>query len=795
MPITIQELLASDTLSQAVDKINFNFDQLLLNGGGPVGPIGPAGPSGPIGGRGIKGTTWYSGVNDPNTLIIPNIIEGDYFLQSNGDVWEYNGTVWIQSSVNLTGPTGAAGSSVGFDYIGGYNGANPPASLNNENVAFPVPMPGGIPGGANQLTNQGVSTMLFGAVGSTVNPPAGISYTSAFQIPNAMAVQLDASLVSVLIHQKDSSSSAIRFMGGGEILSDKYEQTSLSNLSNIYLGTDDSLSINIPKAATAPVGLSDLIGLNLNTIRRGQQFFSGKQINLISGTDSTPSGLPGEISDITLTINTSNPSIPAKLSVATTLSSATALFELGGNIIIPPSLSTTRTGFGLVEAGEIGLIGGRIRLNSSIAHGLDIMSSSVSLFGRTGPVNISTLSGQNIQLSSAGSLGISSLLAINIGSTSSINVVSNNIVLQGSNPIHTVRIDSSSLENGSVGLRGNVTWGSSTALSYLPFVTTHRNISIHKSGSFTRSPIYVGRLELSSGGTDRDLLFEGFKGASQASPIEYIRIATASTDIRNTSGNAGFVGHTVENTSTAMSAASVGFRLRGVDRSGGAAGVQTRFHASEDTTAVSNRMQYTRKTLNINPLTAGISGLIGYTIPSSFMDTSFLDIYIGWNGTPFLTVPGAANSSPDFSIFIPDGTYTGQRLNIHLVIAPTTALVDYGSGAVLTSWPPNIFGGKVWLRAITWQGTTTGYGSDNGDYIAELQVGPGGTLPPDGAEGYYELVWIGQTYQAGFQDAGGTVTVRSRQRGWVAVNGVRAQEIGLSGNAGFFRTNAAMRFV
>ena len=43
MPITIQEIIASDTISQLVDKTNFNFDQLLLNGGGPAGPAGPAG--------------------------------------------------------------------------------------------------------------------------------------------------------------------------------------------------------------------------------------------------------------------------------------------------------------------------------------------------------------------------------------------------------------------------------------------------------------------------------------------------------------------------------------------------------------------------------------------------------------------------------------------------------------------------------------------------------------------------------------------------------------------------------
>ena len=42
--ITIKELLAADKVSELVDKINFNFDQLLLNGGGPKG--GPGGPGG-----------------------------------------------------------------------------------------------------------------------------------------------------------------------------------------------------------------------------------------------------------------------------------------------------------------------------------------------------------------------------------------------------------------------------------------------------------------------------------------------------------------------------------------------------------------------------------------------------------------------------------------------------------------------------------------------------------------------------------------------------------------------------
>lgn len=55
--ITIKELLAADKVSELVDKINFNFDQLLLNGGGPKGGPGGPGIQGPIGPR---GTSWFT---------------------------------------------------------------------------------------------------------------------------------------------------------------------------------------------------------------------------------------------------------------------------------------------------------------------------------------------------------------------------------------------------------------------------------------------------------------------------------------------------------------------------------------------------------------------------------------------------------------------------------------------------------------------------------------------------------------------------------------------------------------
>jgi len=758
MPIVIQDLLASDTLSQAVDKINFNFDQLLLNGGGPVGPAGIPGPTGPAGGRGIKGATWYNGSADPNTLIIAGIEEDDYFLQSNGQVWQYNGTIWVQSSVNLIGPTGPSGSNIGFDYIGGYNGVNPPTSLSNDNVAFPVPMPSGVSGGANQLTNQGVSTVLLGGVGSTSTPPAGITYSSAFQIPNTMAVQLDSSLVSVLVHQKDSSSSAIRFMGGGDIAGEKYEQSSLNNLSNISLGIDDALNINVPKAATSPAGLGDLIGLNLNVIRRGIQMYAGKQINIISGTDSVPSGLVNEISDVTLTINTSNSSSPAKLSVSTTFPSSTALFELGGNITVSPT--TTRTGTIVLEAGSVNLTSStEIRLRHSAGNAITLLSNAVNISGVSGPINIGTAAGHNIGLTSDNLTVITAVTAIQLYSPVIANV-SPIIIMNSTGGSHELRLENSSITLGGTKIFGNVVWTRDSIGT--PVVSSHRSISVIKGFTgltLSQSPIYIQGGSI--GNTGRDLVLDAFRADGGIGNVkEYLRLYTASTDIRNTSGAAGFVGHTVENTASAMPANSVGYRLVGRDRASMGNGTQTRFHAKEDTTEVWNRMQYVPKFLTINPLTAGITSGTDYVIPSTFMDSSFLDIFVGWDGAQ---TPSTLNIAHDsFRIIIPDGDYQGQRLNIHLVVAPT--MIQFGSPPASYAWPS--LGGPciITLAADDWTG---------GVYdIADARATDVGTgIPYIGGETYVELMWVGRTYTTAVQT--GSFNTYTTRRGWMVVNGVQ----------------------
>ena len=427
MPITIQELISSDTISQAVNKINFNFDQLLLNGGGPVGPLGLPGPTGPAGGRGLAGATWYNDPTvtpgtPPNSLIIPTVGNDDYYLQANGAVWQYNDTtlLWVITPVNLTGPVGPVGTSIGFTYAGGYPGA---ASINNQNVAFIVPMPGGTGAGAIQATNQGVSVALLGGVASTATAPAGITFTSAFQIPDLMTKSLDTSVVSVLVHQKDGTSSSIKFMGGGVSPADKFEQSVIGNLSEISLGADDQLNITVPKTATAPSTLADLIGFNLNTIHKGQQFYAGKQINFISGGDTTPSGLATENSDVTFTINTANPTTPAKFSVSTV--SNTALFELGGNIVLPTS--TINTGRILSDANEIHILGNIVTLaNITTTRFIRLNTGGINIASGATPLNLTSSSTINLTSTTSAinisGTGTSGAVNINTSGTSSANI-------------------------------------------------------------------------------------------------------------------------------------------------------------------------------------------------------------------------------------------------------------------------------------------------------------------------------------------------------------------------------------
>ena len=68
MAINIKEILSTDSSSQVNEKINYNFDQIVANGGGPVGSIGSQGASGAIGSTGAQGAQGQAGPQGPTGL-------------------------------------------------------------------------------------------------------------------------------------------------------------------------------------------------------------------------------------------------------------------------------------------------------------------------------------------------------------------------------------------------------------------------------------------------------------------------------------------------------------------------------------------------------------------------------------------------------------------------------------------------------------------------------------------------------------------------------------------------------
>jgi len=139
MPIVIKELFPSDPLSEALEKINFNFDQVILSGGGPIGPLGPQGVPGIPGPQGDRGDHWQVGTTAPTADHGPNygaLKDYDFWISATGQIyyWSIGTTSWINSGKNLTGPTGSPGATGGSYEIQMYRG-----STGNANTPFSIP--------------------------------------------------------------------------------------------------------------------------------------------------------------------------------------------------------------------------------------------------------------------------------------------------------------------------------------------------------------------------------------------------------------------------------------------------------------------------------------------------------------------------------------------------------------------------------------------------------------------------------------------------------------------------------
>ena len=405
MPITIQEIIASDTISQFVDKTNFNFDQLLLNGGGPGGPSGPIGPTGPGGGRGPKGSTWYEDQSTVSPGLTPNAapptstpFNKDYYLQFNGQVWEYNGAlaVWDITTIDLQGPAGAAGGGGGF----GLTVGSP--IINQSNIRYNGPI--GLNDGAN-ATNEGVPSVLIGGVTSQTAALASLPFTGAYIVPDDIIVASSSPETSLLIHQKNSQTKGIVFHGGADVGSgDNFEQVDPTQLSNIGISVDDALVLNVPKVPpTSPTTQSEFIGFQALTPNRSQQFFAGSDISIQSGTGSQSIGFAGQHSNIEINVGTGGTQGVGSLFRALTQGSiSTTLLEAGNSSQITlVTNQALQTGNWQVQAGEIRMVssetrniglysGGNLRLNTLDSGGSSTGTGSIIVSAGSGGINLNS---------------------------------------------------------------------------------------------------------------------------------------------------------------------------------------------------------------------------------------------------------------------------------------------------------------------------------------------------------------------------------------------------------------------
>ena len=239
MSIQIKEIIASDTISGLVEKLNYNFDQILLNGGGPRGPQGVSGAKGNIGDRGIRGNIWIVQADEP-ALNNDDYIPGDKLVLSTGEiktVVENNGVkTWESTNVNIKGATGDQGDNDVVSYI--TNGSNTKQIVHFKTYEY---------NNANTL-----STVLIGGASSGT----GVGLAEQYIVPDTLLSSTKITNASLLIHSNNVHSKAIVFTGrkvGAINHTDKLNEAA-------YIRLDDNDSIRINSGATE--GSSITLGKN-----------------------------------------------------------------------------------------------------------------------------------------------------------------------------------------------------------------------------------------------------------------------------------------------------------------------------------------------------------------------------------------------------------------------------------------------------------------------------------------------------------------------------------------------------
>lgn len=233
MPIVIQEILASDTISQAADKINFNFDQLILNGGGPAGPQGQQGFTGPVGPQGTQG---------------------------------------VQGPQGTQGAAGTDATAAGWA-LAGHSGGSTFASSDLEYVP---PL--------NDLWSDSGNQYELPAIvigGYPANAP-GYTGTQNYVLPTAYLAAIDIEQGSLFVHARSTDLGVpnIVLSGGAAGNSDV-----IAEMSKIGVDQYDVLQFVVPREANA----SSTLGIRSSLPDSGIDFTAARDV-FLGQTSSAPSG-------------------------------------------------------------------------------------------------------------------------------------------------------------------------------------------------------------------------------------------------------------------------------------------------------------------------------------------------------------------------------------------------------------------------------------------------------------------------------------------------------------------------
>ena len=244
MAITIYEIIASDTVSQFADKVNYNFDQLLQNGGGPAGPQGPQGPFGPTGPQGvagpqgIRGSKWFQGSSFP----VSGANINDLFLDSSGIVYEYNGSTWVTTGIDLVG-TGTV-----WDQL---DGSSTSISTSLPRYEFRYVRPSyDYSTSSGGLSNE--QAILVGGAPYGAAIDQGISGTQVDYVSDTYAADIDTNNGSLFVHAPKELGIGkniilSRIQGDG---SSSYNTDTVADMSYITLDVADGIEIVGQKRVT-----------------------------------------------------------------------------------------------------------------------------------------------------------------------------------------------------------------------------------------------------------------------------------------------------------------------------------------------------------------------------------------------------------------------------------------------------------------------------------------------------------------------------------------------------------------